>query len=147
MLKRIRNVQYMGDPLALPARNDEIEFLVKIAYRISRDLNNKYGREIEMYYQRNDLTGMIARNLLEPPRIHQTFEKFHGTSHLVENRLKPRINLRWIASYRTIIFIFLSLIFGKLIFGQSLTGFFLMIFLKLLLIFISSTYEFLFKPL
>lgn len=147
MLKRIRNVQYMGDPLALPARNDEIEFLVKIAYRISRALNNKYARELEIYYQRNDLIGIIARNVLEPPRLHQTFEKSRGTSHLVENQLNPRINLRWIASYRTIIFIILSLIFGKLIFGQSLTGLFFMIFFKLLFIFISSTYEFLFKPL
>lgn len=147
MLKRIRNVQYMGDPLALPARNDEIELLVKIAYRISRDLNNKYATEIEKYYKRNGLIGIIARNLLEPPRDVQTFEKSDGSSYLVETRLKPRINLRWMATYRTIIFIFLSLIFGKLIFGGSFFGFILMIFFKLLLIFILSAYEFIFKPL
>lgn len=145
MLKRIRNVQYMGDPLALPARNDEIEFLVKIAYRISRNLNNKYATEIEKYYKRNDFIGIVAHNLLEPSRLHQTFEKSDGSSQLVETRLKPRINLRWIASYRTIIFIFLSLIFGKLIFGTSFFGFFLMVFFKLSFIFILSAYEFLFK--
>lgn len=147
MLKRIRNVQYMGDPLTLPARNDEIEFLVKIAYRISRDLNNKYATEIEKYYNRNDLIGMIARNLLEPPRDVQTFEKSDGSSYLVEARLKPRINLRWMASYRTIILIFLSLIFGKLIFGGSFFGFFLMILFKLLFIFILSVYEWFLNPL
>lgn len=39
MLQRARNVQYTGDPVVLPARSNEIEFLVRFFYKISHRLN------------------------------------------------------------------------------------------------------------
>lgn len=39
MMQRIRKVQYTGDPLTLPARSNEIEYLVRLFYKLSRHLN------------------------------------------------------------------------------------------------------------
>lgn len=41
MMQRVRNVQYTGDPLTLPARGNEIEFLVRIFYKLSHFINEK----------------------------------------------------------------------------------------------------------
>lgn len=39
MLQRIRNVQYRGDPHTLPAQSNEIEFLVRIFYKLATHIN------------------------------------------------------------------------------------------------------------
>lgn len=101
--------------------------------------------EIEQLYRRPDLVGRIAHRVLESPRIIQTFEKSHGSSELVERRLRPRVNLRGLASYRTVIIIALSLFVGKLLFGGSLFGFFLLVLFKITITFLLATYEFVFK--
>lgn len=41
MLQRIRNVKYTGDPAILPAHSNEITFLVRLLYKISKFLNDK----------------------------------------------------------------------------------------------------------
>lgn len=89
--------------------------------------------------------GQIARRILESPIIVQTFEKSHGSSQLVERRLRPRVNLRWLASYRTVFIIILSFLFGKLLFGGSFFGFFMLILFKISMTFLLATYELLFK--
>lgn len=105
----------------------------------------QYAGEIEQLYRRPDFIGRIARRVLESPIIVQTFEKSHGSSQLIERRLRPRVNLRWIASYRSVIIFILSLLFGKFIFGGSLLGFILLILFKITMTFMLATYEFLFK--
>lgn len=104
----------------------------------------QYAVEIEQLYRRQDLLGRVARRVLESPRIVQTFEKSHGSSELIERELRPRINLRGLASYRTIIIIFLSFLVGKLLFGGSLFGFFMLILFKITMVLLLATYEFLF---
>lgn len=89
--------------------------------------------------------GRLARRILEAPRIVQSFEKSHGSSELIERQLRPRINLRWMASYRTVIIVILSLLIGKLLFGGSLSGFLTLILFKILMTFLLAFYEFLFK--
>lgn len=108
-------------------------------------LKFQYAVEIEQCYRRTDFIGRIAHRILESPTVVQTFEKSHGSSKLVERQLRPRLNLRWLASYRTIIIIILSFLFGKLIFGGSFFGFFMLIMFKLSMTFLLATYEFLFK--
>lgn len=177
MMQRIRNIQYTGDPLTLAARSNEIECLVRLLYRLSRYLNEtviilsffifflffsshftieikfvhfQYAVEIEQCYRRSDLIGRIARRILESPRIVQSFEKSHGSSNLVERRLRPRINLRGLASYRTIIqIIILSVFIGKLLggslIGGSFFGLFMLIVSKAMLTLILASYEVLFE--
>lgn len=186
MIQRIRKVQFTGDPLTLPARSNEIEFLVRLFYKLSCRLNEtviphtilvfttfmyhlphanfkysnfhyilsfhyfnfqnfQYAVEIEQLYRRSDLVGRIARRVLESPRIIQTFEKSHGSSELVERRLRPRVNLRGLASYRTVFIICLSFLVGKLLFGGSFFGFFMLILFKVTMTLLLATYEFVFK--
>lgn len=177
MIRRIRKVQFTGDPLTLPARSNEIEFLVRFFYRLSCRLNEtvfitfrslllanpnsirtqhpddetfnffhfQYAVEIEQLYRRQDLVGRIAQRVLESPRIVQTFEKSHGSSVLVERQLRPRVNLRGLATYRTIIIIALSFCVGKLLLGGSFFGLFLLIIFKIAITFLLATYEFVFK--
>lgn len=162
MLQRIRKVQYTGDPSILPACSNEIAPLVRLQYRLAHYLNQnvristvtklhsrltdflsipKYSRELENYYERTDVVGIVARHILDAPRTIQTFEKSNGVSRLIESRLGPRINLRWMASYRTQSIIAFSLIIGKLLFGQPIFGLFVLICIKFLTIFVASTYE------
>lgn len=163
MLQRIRKFQYTGDPSILPACSNEIAPLVRLQYRLAHYLNknvristvtklhsrltdflpifSKYSRELENYYERTDVIGIVARHILDAPRIVRTFEKSNGISRLVESRLGPRINLRWMASYRTQSIIAFSLIIGKLLFGQPIFGLFVLICIKFLTISVASTYE------
>lgn len=39
MMQRVRRVQYTGDPLTLPARSNEIEFLVRLFYTLACRIN------------------------------------------------------------------------------------------------------------
>lgn len=103
--------------------------------------NSKYSRELENFYKRADVVGFIARNTLDAPRTIQTFEKSSGTSRLVESQLGPRVNLRWMASYRTLSFVAFALIIGKLLFGRPALGLFVLIFIKFLTVIVASTYE------
>lgn len=105
----------------------------------------QYAVEIEQCYRRHDIIGQIAHRVLESPRIVQTFEKSHGSSQLVERQLRPRVNLRGLASYRTVILIMLSFIIGKLLFGGSFFGFFMLILFKITTTFLLASYELLFK--
>lgn len=41
MMQRVRNVQYAGDPSTLPARSNEIEYFVRIFYKLSHFINEK----------------------------------------------------------------------------------------------------------
>lgn len=101
----------------------------------------KYRRELDEYYKRADFFGNIARHILDAPNTFHAFEKSSGISKLVESRVGPRINLRWTASYRTLSIVAASLIIGRLLFGRSIHGFFLLILIKFLTIFIASTYD------
>lgn len=101
----------------------------------------QYGSNFESVYHRNDFAGILCRHLLEPPRTIKTFEKCRGVSQLVESRLGPRVNLRWLASYRFLILILLSSLLGKLIFGGPLFGFFVLIVIKFLIVFFVSAYD------
>lgn len=162
MLDRIRRVQYKGDPSILPACSNEIAPLVRLQYKLAHYLNQnvsdsrnfefdssvtdynsstKYSRELENYYKRPDIIGFVARHTLDAPRTIETFEKSNGVSRLVESRLGPRINLRWMASYRTMSIIAFSLVIGKLVFGRPILGFIVLIFIKVLTISIVSAYD------
>lgn len=41
MRKRIRELEYTGDPLLIPIQSNEFTFLVRHLYRFSAYLNNK----------------------------------------------------------------------------------------------------------
>lgn len=41
MLRRVRQVEYTGDPLVLPANSSEIAPLVRLQYKLSHYLNEK----------------------------------------------------------------------------------------------------------
>lgn len=163
MLQRIRKVQYTGDPSILPACSNEWAPLVRLQYQLAHYVNqnvsistatkehfttdwfssilSKYSRDLENYYESAGFIGFIARHILDAPRTIRTFEKSNGISRLVETRLGPRINLRWMASYRTQAIIAFSFIIGKLLFGQPIIGFFVLIFIKFMTIFVASTYD------
>lgn len=162
MRRRAKDIKYTGDPALLPIQNNELSFLVRILYRITSYLNEavgifkkknlmfylkaqfstlQYSEDLQDYWNRNDFVGKLTHRLLEPPVSIRTFEKSHGTSRLRENYLGARLNLRWIASYKTIAIIFLSLLFGQLLYGIPVFGFFLLILFKFFSIFLFAAYD------
>ncbi|XP_034951732.1 sphingomyelin phosphodiesterase 4 [Chelonus insularis] len=122
-----RYIEYMGDPELQPVRTNECAFLVRQLYRFCEIINHKYEAEITTLYNRNDFVGRVARRILRPPTSVISLPKRtqSGFSPGGEQRLPPRLSLRFLASHS---FITLML-FGAFIFcllGYS-TLFFLFI--------------------
>lgn len=105
----------------------------------------QYGADIERNYRRIDFVGVLARHVFEAPKSIHSFDKAYGISRMVEKRLKARVNLRWMATYRTLFIIIIALIIGKLLCGGSFPGFILLILLKICLTFVFALYDFFFK--
>ena len=88
------------------------------------------------------MVGHLAHQLLVPPMTIQSFDKSHGVSRLYEERVGPRVNLRWLGSFRTLIIIFVSLLFGHLVYASPIFGVSLLIAFKIVIILAFCLYEF-----
>lgn len=90
------------------------------------------------FWQRQDFIGRIARQILSPPMIAQSFIKSQGFSELNEEQLGPRLNLRFLATYQAIGTIFISFLIGQLLVGIPSIGFLLLVIITICYLLILS---------
>lgn len=78
-------------------------------------------------WTRKDLVGKLARPLLAPPMTAETFERCSGYVNLRYDQLGPRVYLRPLASYSTLITIAMFLMLGQFLFRLPSFGLFILL--------------------
>nr|XP_006821103.1 PREDICTED: sphingomyelin phosphodiesterase 4-like [Saccoglossus kowalevskii] len=100
-------IVYHGDPDLQPIRSFENPALVRFLYRVSSHINKQFGDKIEEMCQRSDLVGQLSKEFFSPPAVspwqptHST-QKCSPKSEQEALAMKPRLSLRFMASYQNI---------------------------------------------
>ncbi|XP_030572125.1 sphingomyelin phosphodiesterase 4 [Drosophila novamexicana] len=116
------NMQPTVDPALLPIKSNEIRPLVRLLHLISEAINDRYGRRIEAFYEREDFYGKLSRQVLYAPMTEKWFEKSDGNVDIYEKQLPPRISLRPLGSIPSLCMMAFALCFGHLWFGVASVG-------------------------
>lgn len=78
-------------------------------------------------WHRPDQWGRIARQILDAPMTVHRFDKSRGISVVCENHLTPRLNLRFLANYQSLVVVLVSFVLGQMAFGVPSFGFLLLL--------------------
>ncbi|XP_071848696.1 sphingomyelin phosphodiesterase 4-like isoform X2 [Apostichopus japonicus] len=116
------DVEYLGDPDLQPIRTFENATFVRLLYTFCCFINRKYDHEIQEVYSRPDFLGSVAKQYLRAPAISSQSPRKKSSSFVsCRTDHRPRLSLRFLASYRTIGYALL-LLFLAYLFGFSTTG-------------------------
>lgn len=130
MRNNLKNIKYSGDPALIPINDTkEITTLVRFLHQVSSKLNLMFNNEIDQYWNRTDFKGRLARHLLLPPMVAQSFDKSTGISELKSTELPPRICLRPLGSYKSVCMVIASLLLGYFLWSAPSYGLFLLLLL------------------
>ncbi|KAL3059356.1 hypothetical protein OYC64_011308 [Pagothenia borchgrevinki] len=104
------DIQYQGDPELQPIRSYESALLVRLLYRVSSLINRRFGAHMDAVCSRPDFPGRLCRHFLSDgdsaPRLNQS----PLSRRWSERPRRPRLSLRRLASFRTLMV--LLLIYG-----------------------------------
>uniref|UniRef100_A0A667XB04 Sphingomyelin phosphodiesterase 4 n=1 Tax=Myripristis murdjan TaxID=586833 RepID=A0A667XB04_9TELE len=108
-------VEYQGDPELQPIRSYENALLVRLFYRISSLINERYGGHMNALCSRPDLLGRLGRHYLANPDSASRLRKSPTTRWTLQRHRQPRLSLRLLASYRTLLMLVLLYLLGALL--------------------------------
>ncbi|KAM4810479.1 sphingomyelin phosphodiesterase 4 [Rhinophrynus dorsalis] len=98
------DIEYQGDPELQPIRSYENAMLVRLLYQLSSALNERFADRMGSLCARQDFLGMFSRyHLISCSHISR---KSPITSRQPSEPPTPRIRLRFLASYRTLFYLF-----------------------------------------
>uniref|UniRef100_A0A3B5QFM1 Sphingomyelin phosphodiesterase 4 n=1 Tax=Xiphophorus maculatus TaxID=8083 RepID=A0A3B5QFM1_XIPMA len=106
-------VQYQGDPELQPIRSYESALLVRLLYRASSLLNNR--AQMGALCSRSDFLGRLGRRYLTDPDSCVRLRRSPMSQRALERRQQPRLSLRPLASYRTLLLLLLFYALGALL--------------------------------
>uniref|UniRef100_A0A672Z7U2 Sphingomyelin phosphodiesterase 4 n=1 Tax=Sphaeramia orbicularis TaxID=375764 RepID=A0A672Z7U2_9TELE len=109
------DIQYQGDPELQPIRSYENALLVRLFYRISSLVNNIFGAHMNALCSRPDFLGRLGRHYLSDPNSSTQLKQSPVTQRMLERNRLPRLSLRPLASYRTLLMLLLFYTFGALL--------------------------------
>uniref|UniRef100_A0AAQ5XJK6 Sphingomyelin phosphodiesterase 4 n=1 Tax=Amphiprion ocellaris TaxID=80972 RepID=A0AAQ5XJK6_AMPOC len=114
------DVPYQGDPELQPIRSYENALLVRLFYRISCLVNHRLGGHMEAVCSRPDFLGRLGRYYLTDPDWTFRLRQSPTSRQTVERSRQPRLSLRPLASYRTLLLLLLLYMLGALLsFGPA----------------------------
>ncbi|XP_063065881.1 sphingomyelin phosphodiesterase 4 isoform X2 [Engraulis encrasicolus] len=107
-------IEYQGDPELQPIRSYENAFLVRVLYQVSSFVNNRFGNHMEALCSRPDVLGRIGKHYLTNASATSASSsssssastsggRSPATRRLLERHAHPRLSLRTLASYRTLL--------------------------------------------
>ncbi|XP_032055029.1 sphingomyelin phosphodiesterase 4 isoform X2 [Aythya fuligula] len=96
-------VQYQGDTELQPIRSYENATLVRLLFRLSSALNERFADQMDMLCSREDFVGRFCRYHLTNPHIIQKIRYSPVLKDRTNQNWGPRISLRFLASYRTLV--------------------------------------------
>ncbi|XP_043978045.1 sphingomyelin phosphodiesterase 4 isoform X6 [Gambusia affinis] len=108
-------VQYQGDPELQPIRSYESSLLVRLLYRASSLLNNRLQAQMGALCSRSDFLGRLGRRYLTDPDSCLQLRRSPMSRRALERRQQPRLSLRPLASYRTLLLLLLFYALGALL--------------------------------
>ncbi|XP_030623885.1 sphingomyelin phosphodiesterase 4 [Chanos chanos] len=118
-------IEYQGDPELQPIRSYENGFLVRLLFQLSSFINERLGDRMVALCARQDVLGRVGRHFLTGPSVANDRRRKSPVTHRTAQPLqRPRLSLRVLASYRTLLTILLLyLVLALMSFGLlSSTG-------------------------
>ncbi|KAM4612961.1 sphingomyelin phosphodiesterase 4 isoform 2-T2 [Polymixia lowei] len=109
------DIRYQGDPELQPIRSYENALMVRLLFRISSLVNERFGRHMNALCSRPDFLGRLGRHYLANPDWTTRLRKSPVTRRTLERTRQPRLSLRPLASYRTLLMLLLLYLFGALL--------------------------------
>ncbi|XP_045884401.1 sphingomyelin phosphodiesterase 4 isoform X2 [Micropterus dolomieu] len=109
------DIQYQGDPELQPIRSYENALLVRLFYRISSLVNERFGGHMNALCSRPDFLGRLGRHYFTDPSSKTTLKLSPTSRPTLERKRQPRLSLRPLASYRTILLLLIFYVFGALL--------------------------------
>ncbi|XP_053557959.1 sphingomyelin phosphodiesterase 4 isoform X2 [Bombina bombina] len=102
------DIEYRGDPDLQPIRSYENATLVRFLYRLSNALNERFADQMGALCSREDFLGKFSRYHLisSPPKRRSPVASQHSFEPPT-----PRIRLRFLASYRFILYLLMIYVF------------------------------------
>uniref|UniRef100_A0A4W5LK79 Sphingomyelin phosphodiesterase 4 n=1 Tax=Hucho hucho TaxID=62062 RepID=A0A4W5LK79_9TELE len=108
-------IEYQGDPELQPIRSYENAVLVRLFFKISSLVNERFGGHMEALCSRPDFLGRFGRHYLASPEVMaDSRQRSPETRRTVERTRRPRLSLRTLASYRTLLMLLFLYLFGVL---------------------------------
>lgn len=109
-------IEYQGDPELQPIRSYENAVLVRLLFKISSLVNERFGGHMEALCSRTDFLGRVGRHYLtSPAATADRRRKSPLTRRYVERNHQPRLSIRTLASYRTLLGLLLVYLVGALL--------------------------------
>ncbi|XP_059146024.1 sphingomyelin phosphodiesterase 4-like [Physella acuta] len=123
---------YVGDPELQPVRSYENTALVRLLFHFCSFINLYFRKEFENAYKDESFKGYLARVFLIPPsypedqlrRVRSPISD--RTAQLIRSH-QPRISLRFLASYHTMIYICLAYLCSMFVLGTGPLSFFFLV--------------------
>nr|XP_020467823.1 sphingomyelin phosphodiesterase 4 isoform X2 [Monopterus albus] len=109
------DIQYQGDPELQPIRSYENALLVRLFYRISCLVNERFGEHMNALCSRPDFLGRLGRHYLTDPKSTTRLKQSPVFQRALERNCRPRLSLRVLASYRTMLLLLLFYVSGALL--------------------------------
>ncbi|XP_041915155.1 sphingomyelin phosphodiesterase 4 isoform X2 [Alosa sapidissima] len=94
------DIEYHGDPELQPIRSFENAFLVRVLYQVSSFINNRFGDHMAALCSRPDFLGCVGRHYLTSAPVSR---RSPTTRRSLERHTRPRLSLRGLGSYRTLL--------------------------------------------
>ncbi|XP_047416673.1 sphingomyelin phosphodiesterase 4 isoform X2 [Sciurus carolinensis] len=97
-------IEYQGDSELQPIRSYEIPSLVRALFRLSSTINRRFADQMVALCSRDDFLGSFCRyHLTEPVLANRHLLSPVGRRQVANHARGPRLSLRFLGSYRTLL--------------------------------------------
>ncbi|XP_072809735.1 sphingomyelin phosphodiesterase 4 isoform X1 [Vicugna pacos] len=108
-------VEYQGDSELQPIRSYEVAGLVRLLFRLSSAINRRFAGQMAALCSRADFLGSFCRyHLLEPGLSDRHLLSPVGRGRAASRARGPRLSLRFLGSYRTLLSLLLAFFVASL---------------------------------
>ncbi|KAM3621484.1 uncharacterized protein V6R79_011795 [Siganus canaliculatus] len=109
------DIHYQGDPELQPIRSYENALLVRLLYGVSSMVNDRFGGHMNALCSRPDFLGRLGRHYLSDTESTSKLKQSPVTRRMLDRNRHPRLSLRPLASYRTIVLLLILYVLGALL--------------------------------
>lgn len=108
-------IEYQGDLELQPIRSYEITSLVRALFRLSSAINRRFAGQMAALCSRNDFLGSFCRyHLTEPALSNRHLLSPVGRRQVTSPARGPRLSLRFLGSYRTLLLLLMAFFVASL---------------------------------